>query len=292
VVGHAKIVGVDTVICRIWDRAAMVAAGPGDHSQNFLYEIDLKTLYVPSTFPIQGLCCDNKSVYGVSGGNGFAVEPRRCFKYDMKSGEVLEANMNFMVGSTEAAADGTGISYEPEGMQMVTWRGVTRVCVGIRSGSSLTPSVFRVHALGLMDSSDLNTKASGIIQRFRRLWTEIGNIYVNSLRLSIRAGVPGAYLALGTNNVDDFEINPTTRGLRPMTNGEQDLGQNSRYMKDGYFKRIMLAPGVFITAGNGSPEGVVESSPGSIYIQLDGASGATNWRKNTGTSLTGWVVLS
>lgn len=44
-----------------------------------------------------------------------------------------------------------------------------------------------------------------------------------------------------------------------------------------------------ILSGRGSPEGRIASSPGKIYLNLDGGATATVFVKETGTSLTGWV---
>ena len=48
---------------------------------------------------------------------------------------------------------------------------------------------------------------------------------------------------------------------------------------------------VSITAGAGSPEGVVTANPASLWLQTDGASGAKLWQKDSGTGNTGWVLV-
>jgi len=47
---------------------------------------------------------------------------------------------------------------------------------------------------------------------------------------------------------------------------------------------------VSISEGTSSPEGVRVANPGSIYIQRDGSTGRVFWRKESGTSNTGWSV--
>lgn len=42
--------------------------------------------------------------------------------------------------------------------------------------------------------------------------------------------------------------------------------------------------------GNGSPEGVIAAPPGSRYVQMDAAGGATDYIKRTGTGNTGWTI--
>ena len=44
--------------------------------------------------------------------------------------------------------------------------------------------------------------------------------------------------------------------------------------------------------GTGSPEGVVNANPGSLYSRTDGGVATTLYMKNTGTGSTGWTPLS
>lgn len=50
--------------------------------------------------------------------------------------------------------------------------------------------------------------------------------------------------------------------------------------------------GITIFTGNGSPEGVVTANVGSIYLRLDGTSGATLYMKESGTGSTGWSTTA
>lgn len=47
---------------------------------------------------------------------------------------------------------------------------------------------------------------------------------------------------------------------------------------------------VTITAGSGSPQGVVTAPPGSIYLNTSGGASTTIWVKESGTGNTGWVA--
>lgn len=288
-IGHAKIVGVDTVVARIWNKAAVIAAGPGDHSQTWIHEVNLGALYAPALFPVQGLASDGKSLFGVSGGNGFAVDPRRMYKYSIADNKVLEADHNVMVGSVEALADGTGISYEPEGLQFLNVNGVSRLCVGIRSGSSLTPSVFRIHAIGVKPAQSANVKASGVAWTWRRMFTAIGQVYLNSAAYCLHALGVGVNLRLGTQGVDDWEIEATARGWRPMTHLLQKIGQSTRMCLEVWSKIFVLGSGVIITSNAGSPEGVVTASPGSICT--DTTNGEA-YIKKSGTLAVGWKLIT
>jgi len=44
-----------------------------------------------------------------------------------------------------------------------------------------------------------------------------------------------------------------------------------------------------ITAGAGSPEGVVTGNPGDMYLNQSGGAGTTLYVKESGTSNTGWI---
>lgn len=44
-------------------------------------------------------------------------------------------------------------------------------------------------------------------------------------------------------------------------------------------------------SGTGSPEGVVEAAPGSLYQRTDGAPGTLIYRKDSGTGNTGWTAV-
>lgn len=43
-------------------------------------------------------------------------------------------------------------------------------------------------------------------------------------------------------------------------------------------------------SGNGTPEGAVKASVGTLYTRLDGGTGTTLYVKESGTGNTGWVA--
>lgn len=43
-------------------------------------------------------------------------------------------------------------------------------------------------------------------------------------------------------------------------------------------------------SGTGSPEGVVEATPGTTYVDTNGGVGTTFYVKETGTGNTGWAA--
>ena len=56
--------------------------------------------------------------------------------------------------------------------------------------------------------------------------------------------------------------------------------------------RILLSGlALRLPSGEGSPEGVVEAAPGSLYQRTDGAPGTLIYRKDSGTGNTGWTAV-
>ena len=75
----------------------------------------------------------------------------------------------------------------------------------------------------------------------------------------------------------------------PVVDSTQDLGLSNIKWRTIYADTYSLAQFVNLQAGTGSPEGVVSSSPGGMYLRTDGAAGTTLYIKETGTGNTGWV---
>jgi hypothetical protein len=288
VIGHAKVVGVDTVVCRLWYLQDLIDGGPGDYTTSYRYSFNLLDLY-DSQHPIQGISCDGKYVYGISGGNGFVTPPPRMFKYDLQTGAVLERNMNVQIGAAEADLDGSGVSWEPEGSQFINVNGVHQLCVGFRSGSSLTPSVYRVYAINPKRILDVALAGSGNLAYFRRLEQIIGQFFVNTAGFAIQAVGSAVNLRLGTNGINDWEIEATARGWRPLDHDLQRIGQLTRRVLAITTRMIEFSAGVTITSGTGSPEGVVTADPGAVYIRINPADITTTlYSKVTGVGNVGW----
>lgn len=55
--------------------------------------------------------------------------------------------------------------------------------------------------------------------------------------------------------------------------------------------RLGSSAGVSMRQGAGSPNGAVSAPVGSLYIDTSATNGAIDWKKTTGTSDTGWVVV-
>jgi hypothetical protein len=54
--------------------------------------------------------------------------------------------------------------------------------------------------------------------------------------------------------------------------------------------QVTLGNGIKISAGSGSPNGVVPGNPGDLYLNMAGGSVNTLWVKESGTGNTGWVA--
>jgi hypothetical protein len=80
--------------------------------------------------------------------------------------------------------------------------------------------------------------------------------------------------------------------LRPIGDNTIDLGSAVAHWKDAYVKTVSFGDGSrFITTGTGSPEGVVSSGLGSLFLRTDGGVGTSLYVKeqNNGGN-TGWAA--
>ena len=286
VIGSAKVVGSNVIKCRLWLLSDLLDGGPGDYSASYKYEIDVSSLY-DADHPIQGLACDNSSVYGVSGGNTLTAPARWMAKWDIATGALLETNHNVMIGSIEAALDGSGISYEPEGLNFVVAGGAPKLCVGIRSGSSLTPSVFRVHAINLKPVDRINARVSGKVLSIQRADEEIGSMEVNTSAMMMMAA-PGRQLRLGANGEYHIEID-TVGNIRSFLDGVPSVGTQARRFNQGWFNQIRFGTGLAIRFGTGSPEGVVSEGPATIYMDFGNGD---LYCKKSGTGNKNWKLIT
>lgn len=82
-----------------------------------------------------------------------------------------------------------------------------------------------------------------------------------------------------------FSLQRDAKGLSILN----DQG-NLRFRFDVSNNSVVIAGGLQIANGSGSPEGVVTAMNGSMYLRNDGAKGTTFYVKETGTGNTGWVA--
>lgn len=82
--------------------------------------------------------------------------------------------------------------------------------------------------------------------------------------------------------------NTVTTGNATFTVTAGDNGTTSGFqIINGVISRISGRP-IIITAGAGSPEGVVTGAVGSLYLRIDGSVSSTLYVKQSGTGNTGW----
>lgn len=79
--------------------------------------------------------------------------------------------------------------------------------------------------------------------------------------------------------------------FRPGSDGVTNLGASNKKWNVAYANEVNLGGGGRIITGTGSPEGVINTNPGAIYINLSGGTGTTLYVKEQGVGLnTGWVA--
>lgn len=82
-------------------------------------------------------------------------------------------------------------------------------------------------------------------------------------------------------------------GFMPVTPLVKNLGSDTAQFDKVYFNKLYLGStsAGFLTAGDGSPEGVVSASVGSLYFRNNGSAGSYCYRKNSGSGNTGWSAI-
>ena len=153
----------------------------------------------------------------------------------------------------------------------------------------------------VIDYSSSNVLSSdfGYLTAIRSLVTkrEVMFAYYGTRESSVPAGQPkncGIYLIYDTvptrqTTVHHFrDVNSENTKSYSLYKGD---GTNTVVyrIQDGAIN-LLNGLAVTITAGGGSPEGVVTANPGSIYLRRSGAAGTSFYVKETGTGNTGWVA--
>lgn len=91
----------------------------------------------------------------------------------------------------------------------------------------------------------------------------------------------------GTGKVIDWTL--SEGGITPATDGDKDLGSSVARFDEGFINRLRISTATIIS-GNGSPEGGITASVGSLYFRLNGGANSTLYVKETGAGNTGWVA--
>ena len=133
-IAHGIRSGTIRGVIRVFDIARLVAGGPGNYSDKWLYEFETQGLHNADN-PVQGLACDGSTIFAVAGGTGFTASVnKRLFTFTI-DGQLIAKEENFRVGRTTAKSDGDGTRYEPEGLAISSGAGgQTTLMAAILSG--------------------------------------------------------------------------------------------------------------------------------------------------------------
>jgi hypothetical protein len=91
------------------------------------------------------------------------------------------------------------------------------------------------------------------------------------------------------NAIDTYRMR--TDAILPTTDNVKTLGVSAFRWLSGYFTELRPGTGTAKwTSGEGSPEGVLVATIGSLYTRIDGGANTTLYVKESGTGNTGWVA--
>ncbi|MCO1622513.1 tail fiber domain-containing protein [Pseudomonas putida] len=145
---HGTRYGTYITVVRVFDLERMIAQGPGDHTNNWLYEWETQGL-VDANNPLQGLACDGSNVYCMAGGTGFGATVNKRMHVFTITGQLISKDSNVTIGRANALLDATGTRWEPEGLAVAhTSGGGLTLMVGILSGDPSNRR-FRIYGCGL-----------------------------------------------------------------------------------------------------------------------------------------------
>jgi hypothetical protein len=107
--------------------------------------------------------------------------------------------------------------------------------------------------------------------------------------------VSGNAIQLPSNNYIDFNGDNATRiGARYNTTGYLEFTNATtpkvEFLLGAALPRVRLNGTSEIISGSGTPEGVVTSPVGSMFLRTNGGAGSTLYIKESGTGNTGWVA--
>ena len=83
------------------------------------------------------------------------------------------------------------------------------------------------------------------------------------------------------------------QSVEPGADNTMTMGSTALRWLRGFFSELRLgtAGAIIVTAGTGSPEGVVTAPVGSVYLRTDGAGNSLLYTKKTGSGNTDWVAM-
>lgn len=147
--------------CRVFDMRTLINGGAGDYSGNYVYEwtVDAGQLAAGS---FQGLTILGEHVYMLCG-NGSISQDKTIWVYTLR-GELIDSIVT-EAGKADAAGDGDGTSYEPEGLSWfeATGDGIPHLAVAMVSGN---PGA-RVRRVWIYGGTNSMIAARGLLLRKR-----------------------------------------------------------------------------------------------------------------------------
>lgn len=248
---HGTIFGTFITVIRVFELAKLIAGGPGDYTDKWLYQWQTQGIVGDVDHPLQGLACDGKTAFLMAGGTGFVIT-KRLYTFTL-DGTLIAKEDDITIGATQAAGDGTGVKYEPEGLSIMGGpNGSTTLMVGILSGD--TParrfriygvamakptSVEKTQYIGNVKSSIFGTKATGrnylAIRSTDDLATGSGiNLYGNG-----DSGTPGGYglfingLTRQAVSLNGNAIFKSDAGVSPITAESNGSGRAIEFSRSG-----------------------------------------------------------
>lgn len=157
--------------CRVFDLSKLITGGAGNYSGDFVYEWDVATAQL-SAGSFQGIAALGEQIY-MQCGTGSIAQDKTLWVYTLR-GEYIDSFVT-EVGKTEAAGDGDGNGYEPEGLAWFeTGAGLPNLAMAMVSGN---PGA-RTRRIWILGGTDLNVPARGILLQ-RRDWGTSSGIFKN-----------------------------------------------------------------------------------------------------------------
>lgn len=200
-IAHGTRYGTQIGVVRVFDLEKLTNKGPGDYSNDYLYEWETSGL-TNAQNPLQGMCSDGKYVYMIAGGTGFdETVNKRLHVYTIRGAQV-EVENNFTVGRDDALATPDATRYEPEGLSMMMDANKQlKLYSGILSGNPGARR-FRIYKLNAF------TNANGTNMSFSIKQTFIGfmQAYFEKVRSNIQPLLYEMDVSLAPNVAKTYDI--------------------------------------------------------------------------------------
>lgn len=158
--GGFSVAGRLETYIRVFELSKLIAGGPGNYTDKFLYEWQTSQL-VDSSNPLQGTASDGKFVYLIAGGTGFDAPVNQKFHVYTIDGDVVYKDDEYTAGRIAASLEATATRYEPEGLAIyVDPEGRPMLLSGVLSGDggSRRFRIYQLHDEFLENPRELSRK--------------------------------------------------------------------------------------------------------------------------------------